>query len=182
MVPPDRVMYYKGEIGLHALEEIECKSSDLVKRTTAIDGGALHAGVNHLGQGDGEISAEDLGAEEDLRAQESLVTDIDRVRGLGLLDHALELAEAVLGVSVVLLVLFDQIRAHIAVGLLDLLGHLDGGLGGEFLTSITKNLDHEVGDISSGKGNVFDTAANYVTFELKKHIKIKLPQGNIPLG
>jgi len=149
-------------------EEAE-RVAHLVERATTVDGGALHARVDHLGQGDGEVSAEDLRAEEDLRTQESLVAHINGVWGLGLLNHALVLAEAVLRVSVVLLVLLDKVRAHVAVRFLDLLGHLDGGLRRELLTSITKNLDHEVSHISPGQGNVLNTAANNVSFELNKH-------------
>lgn len=49
----------------------------LVQTTTNVNRARLNDGVNDLGQGSQEVAAEDLGVEEDLRAQESLVTNVN---------------------------------------------------------------------------------------------------------
>ncbi len=122
--------------------------------------------VHNLGQGGKEIAAEDLGVEEDLRAKESLITNIDGVGFLGNGILASVLANPLGLFRIVFGELLDDIGAYIAVLFLHSLGYFHRFGGGNGFSSFPHELLHESGDITTGKRNVFDTASNYVSFSL----------------
>lgn len=63
-------------------------------------------------------SVADLGVEEDLRAEEPLVADVDGEALLGDGVDAVVLLDVLVGVLVELVELFGDVRAHVAVALL----------------------------------------------------------------
>jgi len=104
--PPHEVFEHRGT---------SRKGDVLVQRSSTVNGCTLDARVDHLGQRHSEICRENFGAEEDLGAQKALIAHVNGVRGLCLLDDTLVLCKAVLGVCVELLLLLDEVRAHVAV-------------------------------------------------------------------
>lgn len=140
------------------------KNDVLVETTANIDGAVLDDVVDNSRKRDGEIRGEDLGVEEDLRTQEALVTDIDLVRLLCDLVDALLNSEPLIGISVILGELLSNIRADIAVLLLNTLGDLKRLRGRNDLTTLTmKSLD-ESRDITTSKRDVLDGRSDDITF------------------
>jgi hypothetical protein len=98
-------------------KKIEYENNYLVKRTTSINRAVLNGVIDNLGKRSQEITAVNLGVEEDLRTQESLVTDVNLERPLGnALNTLVDLERIRLGI--VLLELLGHIRADIAVSFL----------------------------------------------------------------
>jgi hypothetical protein len=138
----------------------------LVEGTTGVDGAVLDGVVDDGGEGSQKVRAVDLGAEEDLRAEEALVTDIDGEGTLG--DRVLALVELDgLGRGVVLLELLGEVGADVAVVLLDALGDLER-LGGWdlLLSTLTHEVLHKAGHITTGNGDVLNATSNDVTLSL----------------
>lgn len=130
----------------------------LVQATTDVDGAGLDDAVDHGGQGRQEVGAVDLRVEEDLGRQEALVAHVN-----GDLASA-GLEDGVLGESCWIPVetaeLLDDIRANVAVLLLDLLGSLEGRVG---LAAVTEEGLDEVCDIATGDGDRLDRRADDVS-------------------
>lgn len=140
------------------------KNDVLVETTTNIDRAVLDDIVDDGGEGDGEVRGEDLGVEEDLRTQEALITDINLVGLLCDLVDALLNLEPLLGLSIVLTELLGNIRADVAVLLLDALSNLQGLSRRDVLTTLTVESLNEGRDIATSKGDVLDRRSNDVTF------------------
>lgn len=136
----------------------------LVETTTNVDGAVLDDVVDDSGEGDGEVRGEDLGVEEDFGTQEALITDVNLVLLLcDLVDALLDL-EPLLRLSIVLTELLGDIRADIAVLLLDTLGNLQRLRRGDGLTTLTVEGLDEGRDITTSEGDVLDRGSNDVTF------------------
>jgi len=135
----------------------------LVETTTTIDGAGLDGLIDEDGERGKEVAGEDLGVEEDLGGEETLVTDVDAVGLLadgvgGLVD-----TEPLGGIGIVLGELLGDIRADIGVELLDALGHLEGLRGRDALITLTEELLDEGSDITTGERDVLDARADDVT-------------------
>lgn len=70
-----------------------------------------------------------------------------------------------------LLELLDNVRANVAVMLLDVLGHLHAILGRNRVLALAQQLLHKVGDITAGDGNVLDGRADDVAFGHGNHVR-----------
>lgn len=130
----------------------------LVQTTTNVDGAGLDNAVDHGGQGRQEVGAVDLRVEEDLGRQEALVAHVNGDLAAAGLEHGV-LREAC-GIAVETAELLDNVRAHVAVLLLDLLGCLEGGVG---LAAVTEEGLDEVCDVATGDGDRLDRRADDVS-------------------
>ncbi len=81
---------------------------------------------------------------------------------------SVELLKKLVWLGIVFAELLCDVWTYIAKPLLDGLGHLQGLLGWYAGLSLSQQLLYEVGDVSPGNGDVFDAAANDVTFRLHK--------------
>jgi len=135
----------------------------LVETTASIDGARLDGLIDKDGKRSEEVAGEDLGVEEDLRGQETLVTDVDRVGLLGDRISGVVHTEPLGGVSIVLGELLGDIGADIAVQLLDALGHLERFGGRDLLVTLTEELLDEGSDITTGERDVLDARADDIT-------------------
>lgn len=116
--------------------------------------------------------------EEHLRAEESLVADIDvdHVAVDCLMHKVLELgrlretASLIRDLLVVLLVLFKDILADVAVLFLDLAGNLGGVFGLELFTSVLKHLQSELSDVPAGERDALHAAADDVAVTYWEHV------------
>jgi len=136
----------------------------LVQRTTSIDGAVLDGLIYNLGKRCQEIAAGNLRVEEDLRTQESLVSDIAGERTLGDRLHTFVQLDALVRLGVKLGELLDHVRADVAVGFLDSLGNLKGLSGRNSSTlTLSHELLNEAGDITTSNGDVLDATTNDVT-------------------
>ena len=138
------------------------KDDVLVEATAGIDGAGLDGLVDEDGEGGEEVARVDLGVEEDLGGEETLVADVDRVGLLGDGVEGLVDAEPLCGVGVVLGKLLGDVGAHVRVLLLDALGHLLGLGGGDALVALTEELLDKEGDVAAGDGDVLDARADDV--------------------
>lgn len=130
----------------------------LVQATTDIDGAGLDDTVDDGGQGREEVGAVDLRVEEDLGRQETLIADVNgNLASTGLEDGVLRES---CGVAVETAELLDDIRADIAVRLLDLLGSLERGVR---LTAVTQEGLDEVCNIATGDWDRLDRGTDDVS-------------------
>lgn len=90
----------------------------LVETTTGIDGARLDGGIDDVREGVEEIRGEDLGIEEHLGAQETLVADVDGEGALGDGLNALVLLDPFVGLDIILFELLDHVGADVRVGFL----------------------------------------------------------------
>ena len=138
----------------------------LVQTTTNVDGAGLDDAVNDGGQGRKEVGAVDLRVEEDLGRQEALVAHIDGDFASTRLEDRV-LRESC-GITVETAELLDDIRAHVAMLLLDLLGCLEGRVG---LAAVTEQGLDEVCDVATGDGDRLDRRADDVSFGNGDHMR-----------
>ena len=125
-----------------AFERLESETR-LVEPAAHVDGRRLDDVVDDVGQRGQKVAGVDFGVEEDLGGQEALVADVDRHLAAGqLLDHVL--LEA-LGFAVEARELLDDVGAHVAQLLLDLLGRLERRVG---LAAVAQQRLHKVGDVA----------------------------------
>ena len=171
LAPLDPVIDSPLHISLQPLTEITEHSGTtrqndvLVETTTTINRATLDSVINNLGERDQKVRGEDLGVEEGLRTQETLVTNIDIERPLGDGLNTLVLLDPLLTTRVILPELLHDIRADVAVGLLDTLGDLTGHGGGNSGTlTISHQLLDERSDGASSKRDGLDGGTNNVTF------------------
>ena len=115
--------------------------------------------VDDDGKGREEVGRVDLGVEEYLGSEEALVAYVDRdLAAAGLPDHVLGEAAAV---AVEARELLDDVRAYIAVFLLDLLGGLQRAIR---LSPVSQQGLYEIGDVTASDGNGLDGGADDVSF------------------
>ena len=116
------------DISFKSLDEVlehsgAARQSDVaVESPAGIDGASLNRLVDDFGKGGGELLGENLGGEEDLRAKETLVANINCEVFLRSVEHALVLAEA-LRLLIIFLKLFHKVGANVAVLLLNAFGN-----------------------------------------------------------
>ena len=139
----------------------------LVKTTASIDGAALHSIIHHLRQRSQEVAAEDFGIEEHFGTQEAFIAHINNIWCFGYRLDTLESLEPFWRLGIVLLVFLHNIWAHVAEGFLDSFGGLQGFGGGNLFTTLTEQLLHKRGDVSTSQRDVFDAAANDITLSLE---------------
>ena len=94
------------------------KDNVLVQRTTSIDRTALNGIINNLGKRSEEVTAGDFRVEEDLRTQESFISNITLEGTLGDRLNSLVHLDALVRLGIELGELLNHIRADITVGFL----------------------------------------------------------------
>jgi len=142
----------------------------LIETTASIDGARLDGLIDKDGKRSEEIAGEDLRVEEDLRSQETLVTNVDLVGLLADGINSVVDTEPLSGISIVLGKLLGDIRTDIAVKLLDALCHLEGLRGRDLLITLTKELLDEGSDITTSKRDVLDARTNNITLSNRDNV------------
>jgi len=147
------------------------KDNVLVQRTTSIDRAALNGIIDDLGERSEEVTAGNFRVEEDLRTQESLVTNIALEGTLGDRLNTFVHLDALVRLGVELGELLDHVGADITVGFLDTLSDLEG-LSGRDVSRFT--LSHELldktGDVTTSNGDVLDATTNDVTISHRDNV------------
>lgn len=150
-----------SEVLVHGGTTGECDV--IVKLFAGIDGAGLDDGVDNIREGTGEIRREDLRVEEKLRAEETLITDINSEGSLGLEISTLVLHDVLGGLLIVLGVFLDDVGADVGVHLLHATSEVERLIRGHGLATGAELLHDEVGDGTTGEGDVLDARADYVT-------------------
>eukprot|EP00042_Codosiga_hollandica_P046611 m.491971 g.491971 ORF g.491971 m.491971 type:complete len:377 (+) comp57273_c0_seq9:45-1175(+) len=133
-----------------------------VQAATNVDGALLHNIVDQVRQRRLVVWVAELRVEEDLGAKETLVAHINSKLLLRDGVARLELLEPRARLLVVLLDLFVDVLANVAVSLLDLLGNLNDLSGRNVLVALAEEVHHKPGDVAASNGDVLDLAADDV--------------------
>ena len=101
--------------------------------------------------------------------------------------NSLVLLDPLAGLLVVLGELLGQVRAHIAVGLLDPLCDIHRLVGGDVGLTLSQNLLDELSNAATGNGNVLDGRADNVTLSDRDDVgdtitRVNNGAGQGPLG
>lgn len=154
----------------------------LVEATASIDGAGLDSLIDKDGEGSKEIARVNLGVEEHLGGEETLITYID---GVGLLGDGIRSsvhAEPFLRLAVVLGKLLGNVWADIGVLLLDALGHFLGLRRRNALVTLTEELLDKEGDVATGDGDVLDAGADDVTLSDRDDVSHTITRVNDGTG
>ena len=110
--------------------------------------------------------------------------------GAHLLGHRLDslvLLDPLAGLLIVFGELLGKVGAHITVGLLDPLGDIHGLVGGNVGLTLSQNLLDELGDATTGNGNMLDGRADDVALSDRDDVgntvtRVNDGTGQGPLG
>lgn len=141
----------------------------LIESPSVVHWARLDRVIYNLVERGSPVSVHELGVEEHLRTQESLVAhiDLDGLASVGwfvnvLLEFVREIIISVttLLLLIILSIFLHEVFADISVFLLDSPGDLKRILTRHGLLSITELTKHELSDVPTSERNVLDTATN----------------------
>uniref|UniRef100_A0A1I8GGM3 ANK_REP_REGION domain-containing protein n=1 Tax=Macrostomum lignano TaxID=282301 RepID=A0A1I8GGM3_9PLAT len=134
----------------------------LVQAAPVVDGAGLDHVVHGFGQRSLEVRVGKLRVEEDLGGQESLVADIHSERGIVDGVDARVRLNPLGALRVVLVELLRDVRAHVAVALLDGLGGVHAHVRRDAHLAFAQQLLNEESDVAAGDGDMLNAAADDV--------------------
>mmetsp|Transcript_472 Transcript_472/g.653 ORF Transcript_472/g.653 Transcript_472/m.653 type:complete len:221 (+) Transcript_472:364-1026(+) len=144
----------------------------LVQMSSGINRTVLDGLVYYSGKGCCEVTGKNFGAEENFGSQKPFVSHIDGKLFAGSAVFVLVHTKTIVTFlcCVVFNVFLHQIWANVAIHLLDSFGNIESNLRREIFSSVAKNLNHKIGDISAGKRDVLDATADHITLKNRNDV------------